>query len=93
MIFAIVCAWIPVTLWADRTAGATEQWLLGLATTALLIGLTARGRRTIAGAVLLGWQVGIVVAFATAIELIFSGWLGVYEYRLGDVPAYVPAGH
>jgi hypothetical protein len=37
--------------------------------------------------------VGIVVAFATVVELVFSGWLGVYEYRLGMVPAYVPAGH
>ena len=30
-------------------------------------------------------QVAVVVAFATLIEYVFAGWLGVYEYRLGNV--------
>ena len=83
----IVVAWIPVALYVDTFASVGLQWLLGALTTALLIALTA------AQPVLVRWQVGIVVVFATAVELIFSGWLGVYEYRLGAVPAYVPAGH
>ena len=83
----IVVAWIPVALYIDTFASVGLQWVLGALTTALLIALTA------AQPVLVRWQVGIVVVFATAIELVFSGWLGVYEYRLGAVPAYVPAGH
>ena len=83
----LIAAWIPVTLLLDTAATPGQQWLLGLVTTALLVGLS------LAQPVLVRWQVGIVVAFATVIELVFSGWLGVYEYRLGSVPAYVPAGH
>lgn len=83
----IIAAWIPITLLLDTAATPGQQWLLGLLTTALLVGLS------LAHPALVRWQVGIVVAFATVIELVFSGWLGVYEYRLGSVPAYVPAGH
>ena len=83
----VILAWIPAALWLDRTASVTGQVVLGVVTVALLIVLTAT-KPTI-----VRWQVGIVVVFATVIELVFSGWLGVYEYRLGAVPAYVPAGH
>jgi hypothetical protein len=83
----LILAWIPLALFADTRATTAQQWLLGLATTALLVVLT------MAQPSLVRWQVGIVVVFATVIELVFSGWLGVYEYRLGAVPAYVPAGH
>ena len=38
-------------------------------------------------------QVGVVVVFASTIEYVFSGWLGVYVYRLHNVPAFVPPGH
>lgn len=84
---AVILLWIPVTLWLDRTASLPGQIALGVITTVLLVVLTAT-KPTI-----VRWQVVIVVAFATVIELVFSGWLGVYEYRLGAVPAYVPAGH
>lgn len=83
----IIAAWIPLTLALDTRVSTSAQWLLGLITTGLLVLLTARQ------SVLVRWQVLIVVAFATVVELVFSGWLGVYEYRLGAVPAYVPAGH
>jgi hypothetical protein len=83
----VILAWIPVTLALDTTVGLAGQWLLGAITTGLLIALT------LAQPVIVRWQVGIVVVFATVVELVFSGWLGVYEYRLGAVPAYVPAGH
>lgn len=83
----VILAWIPLALWWDRTATFHAQVALGLITTALLIVLTA------AKPSIVRWQVGIVVVFATVIEVVFSGWLGVYEYRLGAVPAYVPAGH
>jgi hypothetical protein len=83
----IIVAWIPAALFIDTWASVGGQWLLGVVTTGLLVGLTALQPT------LVRWQVGIVVVFATVIELVFSGWLGVYEYRLAAVPAYVPAGH
>jgi hypothetical protein len=83
----IIAAWIPITLFLDTGASVVQQWLLGLVTTGLLIALS------MTQPVLVRWQVVIVVVFATVVELVFSGWLGVYEYRLGAVPAYVPAGH
>jgi len=83
----IVLLWIPAVLWADRTASAELQLLMGALTWALLVALLWKAEP------LLRAQVLVVVVFATAIEYVFSGWLGVYEYRLGDVPAYVPPGH
>ncbi|MDP9181145.1 MAG: hypothetical protein M3P04_00025, partial [Actinomycetota bacterium] len=38
-------------------------------------------------------QVGVVVVFATLVEYVFAGYLGVYVYRLHNVPAFVPPGH
>jgi hypothetical protein len=35
----------------------------------------------------------VVVAFATLVEYTFAGVLGVYTYRLGNVPWFVPPGH
>lgn len=83
----IIAAWIPAALSLDTWVSTAGQWVVGMLTTGLLVWLTALQPR------LVRWQVGIVVVFATVIELVFSGWLGVYEYRLGAVPAYVPAGH
>ena len=34
-----------------------------------------------------------VLAFATAVEYAASPGLGVYVYRLDNVPAFVPPGH
>ncbi|HQR80400.1 MAG TPA: hypothetical protein PLT68_09290, partial [Actinomycetota bacterium] len=76
---AVIALWIPLTLLFDTGVGVRGQLLLGAVTTAMLVGLTMRQP------VLVRWQVGIVVVFATVIELVFSGWLGVYEYRLGAV--------
>ena len=65
----------------------TEQRLLGVGTWALLLLLLWREPvRTRA-------QVAVVVAFATLVEYCFAGWLGVYVYRLHDVPWFVPPGH
>ncbi|MBM3697535.1 MAG: hypothetical protein FJW78_03515 [Actinobacteria bacterium] len=38
-------------------------------------------------------RVLVVVVVATTAELIFSMLLGVYDYRLGNLPLFVPAGH
>jgi hypothetical protein len=84
---AVVLTWIPVVLLLDRHATMTQQRLLGVGTWLLLIALLTReNNRTRA-------QVGVVVAFATLVEYLFAGWLGVYVYRLHDVPWFVPPGH
>ena len=84
---AVVLTWIPVVLLLDRGASMTEQRLLGVGTWLVLVALLAReSGRTRA-------QVGVVVAFATVVEYTFSGVLGVYVYRLHDVPWFVPPGH
>jgi hypothetical protein len=79
----------------DRGASLGEQRLLGLASWVLLA--------------LLLWEqdaltrlsVGVVVVYATLVEYTFSGWLGVYQYRMhgpaldafDKVPSFVPPGH
>jgi hypothetical protein len=84
---AAVLAWIPLVLLLDRGATMTEQRLLGVGTWLLLLVLLRReSMRTRA-------QVAVVVAFATLVEYCFAGWLGVYVYRLHDVPWFVPPGH
>jgi len=83
----VVILWIPLVLWLDRTAGETEQALLGIGTWALLVAILWRATP------LLRVQTLIVIAFATAIEYIFSAYYGVYVYRLDHVPPYVPPGH
>jgi len=82
---AAVLAWIPLVLVLDRGASMTQQRLLGVGTWLLLL-LTRESARTRA-------QVAVVVAFATLVEYCFAGWLGVYVYRLHDVPWFVPPGH
>ena len=87
MVPAVVLTWIPVVLLLDRAATMNQQRLLGVGTWLLLIALLWReDNKTRA-------QVGVVVAFATAVEYCFAGWLGVYTYRLHDVPWFVPPGH
>ncbi|MCA1693787.1 MAG: hypothetical protein LC749_03150, partial [Actinobacteria bacterium] len=83
----VVLVWIPSVLGADHLVGLAGQRLLGLLTWAVLLGLLCReSPRTRA-------QVGVVVVFATLVEYCFAGWLGVYTYRLGNVPVFVPPGH
>ncbi len=61
--------------------------MLGAATWVLLAALL-RGEARLART-----QVLVVVAFATVVEYTFSAGLGVYTYRHGGVPAFVPPGH
>ncbi len=82
-----VAVWVLVVLGLDTGASLGQQWLLGLGTWALLLlALRGEGRAS-------RIQVGVVVAFATVVEYVFAGWLGVYVYRLENVPAFVPPGH
>jgi hypothetical protein len=80
-------AWIPSTLWLDRSASLAGQLALGALTWALLLWWLSHETALVRA------QTAVVVAIAAVIELVFSGWLGVYVYRLEHVPAYVFPGH
>jgi hypothetical protein len=82
-----VFGWITLVLSADRHSSLMQQRLLGVATWAVLVALLWRESPLVRA------QVAIVVAFATAVEYTFSPFLGVYLYRLHNVPAFVPPGH
>ncbi len=82
-----VAVWVLVVLGLDAGASLAQQRLLGVGTwLLLLLALHGEDRATRV-------QVGVVVAYATVIEYVFAGWLGVYVYRLENVPAFVPPGH
>jgi hypothetical protein len=83
----LALVWIPSTLWLDRSASLPGQLALGAMTWSLLVWWLAHETRLVRA------QTSVVVVIAAAIELIFSGWLGVYVYRLEHVPAYVFPGH
>ena len=83
----VVVVWVGVVLGLDTGASLTQQRLLGLVTWVLLLGLLHREDRATRV------QVGVVVAYASLVEYVFAGWLGVYVYRLENVPAFVPPGH
>jgi hypothetical protein len=83
----VVAVWAALTLVLDRHASLWEQRGLGLLTWLLLLALLRRESRATRV------QVGVVVVFASLVEYVFAGWLGVYVYRLHNVPAFVPPGH
>lgn len=82
-----VLAWIVAVLWCDQYVSLLGQLGLGIVTWALLVLLLSRESWVVRA------QTVVVVVMATIIEYTFSGWLGVYVYRLDHVPAYVPPGH
>lgn len=80
-------AYAAAMLAADRFVGPGGQTLLGAVTAAVLVAacrpLSAEQRV----------QVGGVVVVATCFEVIGSVIWGVYRYRLGNLPLFVPPGH
>jgi hypothetical protein len=84
---AVVLVWVPAVLLLDRGASLGQQRLLGVLTWGLLLLLLRRE------APLVRVQTAVVVVFATVVEYTFAGWLGVYVYRLENVPWFVPPGH
>jgi hypothetical protein len=86
-VVVVVMTWTAAALAADRVATPTQQLVLGAASWVLLLWLLVDCRP------LIRVQTAVVVAFATVVEYVFSGWLEVYVYRLDHVPAYVPPGH
>jgi hypothetical protein len=85
-----VAAMIPffaALLWLDRYVDRRAQLLLGAATWLVLL-LAARALPSERRA-----QVAIVVVAATCAELTGSIVWGVYSYRLGNLPSFVPPAH
>jgi hypothetical protein len=86
-LFSGVVVWVAAVLLLDTGATLGQQHLLGAGTWLLLLAVLRRESSTVRV------QVAVVVVFATCVEYVFSWWLGVYEYRLGTVPMFVPPGH
>src|ERR687892_61159 len=82
-----MAAYFGGVLWLDRYVDEQQQLLLGAATWAVLL-LACRG----IGPERLA-QVALVVCVASCTEVVGSILWGVYEYRLGNLPAFVSPGH
>jgi len=71
----------------DHFASSSQQLLIGAATwAALLAACLPRSAEDRA-------RVAVVVVVATTAEVLGSMVIGAYEYRLGNLPAFVPPGH
>jgi hypothetical protein len=86
-VVAVVVTWIGVGATLDMGAGIWRQRAVGVATWAVLAALLRGQPRAVRV------QVGVVMVLATAVEFTASPLLGLYTYRLHNVPLYVPPGH
>ena len=85
---AYLLIYIPLGLFADsRTTALWQQQLLGVLTFAVLYlaALKAPKEQRV--------QVWVCVAVATGFEIFGSLVWGVYQYRLHNLPLFVPPGH
>jgi hypothetical protein len=87
VVAAIVVGWLALGLALDDGGGVGRQRLIGAATWLLLIALVRREPRATQV------QVATLVVLATLLEYSASPLLGLYTYRLHNVPAFVPPGH
>jgi hypothetical protein len=87
LVTAVIVTWVALGAGIDHDAGLTRQRLIGVATWALLVALLAGESRTVRV------QVVLVILAATCVEYSASVGLGLYSYRLGNVPSFVPPGH
>jgi hypothetical protein len=87
LVAGIVIAWLALGLALDDGGGVGRQRLIGVATWLLLIVLVRREPRVTQV------QVATLVVLATLLEYSASPLLGLYTYRLHNVPAFVPPGH
>jgi hypothetical protein len=84
---AAIAAYLACLLLADRYADRGEQLLLGVVTLIVLVLAACAFEPAIR------CQAALVVVVATGAEVIGSIVWGVYQYRLGNLPAFVPPGH
>ena len=87
IVVAGVVAWLGALLAADRYVSQSWQLALGGATLAVLAAVCVplRAERRA--------QVAVVVAVATCFEVLGSIVWGVYHYRYGNLPVFVPPAH
>ena len=86
-IAAVIVAWIGAGAVLESHASIWPQRALGVVTWGVLL-LILRGEKRDVRA-----QVAIVILVATAMEYTASGLVGLYTYRLHNVPLFVPPGH
>jgi hypothetical protein len=86
-LIVLVLVWIGCGASLDWNAGIWRQRLVGVLTWAILIAILRRQPRAVR------IQVGVVIVLATCVEYTASPLLGLYTYRLHNVPMYVPPGH
>jgi hypothetical protein len=84
---SVVCIWTVGGLWAESHVALRGQLLLGALTIVVLAGLLSLQTAAVRGQALL------VVLVASAAEVVGSLLWGVYQYRLDNLPAFVPPGH
>ncbi len=84
---ALALVWIACGATLDWNAGIWRQRLVGVLTWAILLAVLRRQPRSVRV------QVGVVIVLATCVEYAASPLLGLYTYRLHNVPMYVPPGH
>ena len=78
----------PILLYADSEAQTpNQQHALGALTFAFLVGATRFSPQTERR------QVWLMMGIATCVELFCSVVWGLYRYRWGNVPLFVPPGH
>jgi hypothetical protein len=87
VVAGIVVGWLALGLALDEGGGIGRQRLIGAATWVLLLVLV-RGQPRATQV-----QVATLVVLATMLEYSASPLLGLYTYRLHNVPAFVPPGH
>jgi hypothetical protein len=80
--------YLPILLYVDTLIQTlTQQYALGLLTFAYLFVATRFSPKAERR------QVWLMVAIATCVELFLSLVWGLYQYRWGNVPLFVPPGH
>ncbi len=80
-------AFTSLGLWLDSLGGPGWQVLLSVVAWAVLVAACVSLEPLDRA------RVVVVVVVATTAEVVFSILLGVYAYRLGNLPMFVPAGH
>jgi hypothetical protein len=86
-IAAVIVVWIGAGAVLESHATIWPQRALGVITWGVLLRILRGERRDVRA------QVAIVILVATAMEYTASGLVGLYTYRLHNVPLFVPPGH
>lgn len=84
---AVVVVWFPLGLWIDTLGGAIGTTITSIVTWLLLLHVARVGDRPARRALI------VCVIWSTIGEIVLTELLGLYTYRFGFVPPFVPPGH